>query len=239
MFAFIGHISKQTGVPIEDMPIKGMELCFVVYPYLLNTLPWPQLWSVMFFLMLTFAGLSSEYMFIETASGMVYGMLNRSKSFKRSQTFVTAILYAIALIINLVFFASGAGYYWLEAVDHYATGINLVVFLFVQLIALVYLLPVSDLEKKVNAYGEHFPKLYHICLKFVCPAFALFLSLTAIINEFKREHNYNNIFELLICWLIFLTPITLFLIFFFYNPFSETSKENNSKYDRLDKILEE
>ena len=145
--------------------------------------------------MLTSLGFSTEYMFIETASGLIFGTLKRHGKFKRSQTFVTAILCAIALIINLVFFASSAGYYWLEAVDHYATGINLVVFLFVQLIVLVYLLPVSDLEMKVNAYGEHFPKLYDICLRYVCPAFALFLSLTAIINEFKREHNYNNIFE--------------------------------------------
>ena len=61
LFAFVGYASAQTGVAIENMPMKGMELCFVVYPNLLNTLPWPHFWSILFFLMLTSLGLSTEY----------------------------------------------------------------------------------------------------------------------------------------------------------------------------------
>lgn len=65
LFAFVGYASHHTNIPIEEMPIKGMELTFVVYPALLNTLPFPQAWSVIFFLMLTTLGLGTEYIFIE------------------------------------------------------------------------------------------------------------------------------------------------------------------------------
>ena len=178
-------------------------------------------------------------MFIETASGLVYGSLKRNGNFKRSQTFVTAILCGVVLFFNLVLFASSAGYYWLETVDHYATGINLVAFLFVQLIVLVYMLPISDLEKKVNSYGEKFPKWYDICLRYVCPVFALFLTFTAIANEFKRDHHYNNIFEIILSWIIFLTPTAFFVIFFFWNPFSAATTGNHTQFERMDRLLEE
>lgn len=53
LFAFIGYASHSTGIPIQELPIRGMELTFVVYPALLNTMPYPHVWSVLFFLMLT------------------------------------------------------------------------------------------------------------------------------------------------------------------------------------------
>jgi solute carrier family 6 amino acid transporter-like protein 5/7/9/14 len=65
LFSFIGYASYKSGVSIEDMPIQGMELTFVAYPALINTLPYPQLWSILFFTMLTTLGLGSEYIFIE------------------------------------------------------------------------------------------------------------------------------------------------------------------------------
>jgi SNF family Na+-dependent transporter len=65
LFAFIGYASYNTGVPIEDMPIQGMELTFVVYPALINTLPYPQFWSILFFMMLTTLGLGTEYIYFE------------------------------------------------------------------------------------------------------------------------------------------------------------------------------
>jgi solute carrier family 6 amino acid transporter-like protein 5/7/9/14 len=65
LFAFVGYASFQTGVRIEDMSIQGMELTFVVYPALINTLPYPQFWSILFFTMMTTLGLGTEYILIE------------------------------------------------------------------------------------------------------------------------------------------------------------------------------
>lgn len=92
LFAFVGYASHQSGISIDDMPIHGMELTFVVYPALLNSLPFPQVWSGIFFLMLTCLGLCTEYIFIECVSALIHGTLSRNKSFKRSQTFVTFIV---------------------------------------------------------------------------------------------------------------------------------------------------
>jgi SNF family Na+-dependent transporter len=36
LFTFLGHISKQLGIDINDIPIDGIELAFVAYPALLT-----------------------------------------------------------------------------------------------------------------------------------------------------------------------------------------------------------
>lgn len=77
LFAFVGYASHETGIPIEDMPVGGMELIFVVYPALLTTLPFPQIWSILFFTMLTCIGLCTEYILVETVSKMIYSTLRR------------------------------------------------------------------------------------------------------------------------------------------------------------------
>lgn len=91
LFAFVGYASHHTGIPIEKMPLGGMELTFVAYPALLNTLPFPQFWAVIFFLMMTLLGLGSEYIFIECISSLLHGTMNRWKKIKTSPTVFTFI----------------------------------------------------------------------------------------------------------------------------------------------------
>ena len=240
LFAFVGYVSKQTGVPIEDLPMEGMELTFVVYPNLLATLPFPHVWSTMFYLMLTFVGFSSEYLYFDAISGLIQGFLKRKYNLQLSQTFIIAILWIITLFMNLVFFASSAGYCWLETFDHYASGINLIIFLFIQIIVFVYILPLSDMEEKINKYGEKFPKLYDFSLKYICPILALFLAGTTIVNEFMVEHKYNNIFEFILKWTIFFTPSVIFVLFFFYDPYKKTENfDELNEFAQLDNLIEE
>lgn len=96
-------------------------------------------------------------------------------------------------VVDIALFSSSAGYYWVEYVDQYATGINLVLFLFFQLAVLVYALPLSNLVKRVSRFGEDFPQVYYLPLKIICPGFALALAISAIWHEIK-EPIHSEIF---------------------------------------------
>jgi solute carrier family 6 (neurotransmitter transporter, glycine) member 5/9 len=65
MFAFVGHASHMSGLPISEMPISGVELPFVAYPAIIASLPFPQLWSILFFIMLISIGLGTEFAFVD------------------------------------------------------------------------------------------------------------------------------------------------------------------------------
>ncbi len=188
------------------MKVHGLELTFVVYPALISSLPFPQFWSVLFFTMLTSLGLGTIYILIEIVSDLIHGTCKRRKTYKGKKVFITFFIWAIILALNLTFFASSAGYYWIQYMDHYATSVNLVIFLFVQFLVLVYMLPLSDLVERVQDFGESFPKIYVLFLKYICPPFALFLASMAVYGDITNKNKPQGFFEQIICYSIMFTP---------------------------------
>ena len=56
-------------IKIKDISDGGIDLAFIAYPGMLATLTWPNLWSILFFIMLIFIGIDSVF---ATIDAMVY-----------------------------------------------------------------------------------------------------------------------------------------------------------------------
>ena len=69
------------------MAEKGQGLAFVVYPTALAQLPLPWLWAILFFMMLFFLGLDSEFALLETALTAVYDAYPKLRRHKVSLIF--------------------------------------------------------------------------------------------------------------------------------------------------------
>ena len=82
IFSVLGHLSLKLEVPIENVADKGHGLAFVVYPTAIGLLPLPQLWAVLFFFMLFFLGLDSEFALLETALTAMYDGFPRMRNHK-------------------------------------------------------------------------------------------------------------------------------------------------------------
>jgi len=59
-FSFLGHLSYLTNTPIEELPLSGIDLAFITYPSVISLLPWPNVWAVVFFIMLITLGIDSQ-----------------------------------------------------------------------------------------------------------------------------------------------------------------------------------
>ncbi len=59
-FSFLGHLSYISNIPIDDLPLKGTDLAFITYPSVISLLPWPNVWAIIFFLMLITLGIDSQ-----------------------------------------------------------------------------------------------------------------------------------------------------------------------------------
>jgi solute carrier family 6 amino acid transporter-like protein 5/7/9/14 len=59
-FSYLGHLSYILKIPIQELPLKGTDLAFITYPSALCTLPYPNLWAILFFFMLITLGIDSQ-----------------------------------------------------------------------------------------------------------------------------------------------------------------------------------
>ena len=69
VFSTLGNSAYKLDVPVEKVAKGGQGLAFVAYPEALSNLPAPHFFSAIFFLMLFFLGLDSEFALFETAVG--------------------------------------------------------------------------------------------------------------------------------------------------------------------------
>jgi len=97
IFSALGQMSFVSGVPISDLIKEGTTLAFITFPAVLNIMPFSILVSILFFIILIFAGLSSSVSLLETATGPIIEKLNIS----REKTVL--ILAIVGCLISLPF----------------------------------------------------------------------------------------------------------------------------------------
>lgn len=61
VFAILGFLSNRMNVPIAEVVTSGPGLTFITYPEAVLLMPLPQLWAILFFLMMLILGLGSQF----------------------------------------------------------------------------------------------------------------------------------------------------------------------------------
>ena len=59
-FCYLGNLSLVSNTPIDKLTIEGSELAFITYPAAISLLPFPNLWSLVFFFMMITLGIDSQ-----------------------------------------------------------------------------------------------------------------------------------------------------------------------------------
>ncbi|KAL5109298.1 Sodium and chloride-dependent glycine transporter 1 [Taenia crassiceps] len=77
VFASLGFMAQQKNVTMDNVAKSGPGLAFVVYPEALSQMPFPAIWSVFFFFMLSTVGLGSQFAIVETVMSGVEDKLRR------------------------------------------------------------------------------------------------------------------------------------------------------------------
>lgn len=71
IFSVLGFMASEMGVEVGDVAEKGPGLAFIAYPRAIGMMPLPQLWAVLFFVMLLLLGLASQYVAVEGMCTMI------------------------------------------------------------------------------------------------------------------------------------------------------------------------
>uniref|UniRef100_A0A8D0H2R2 Transporter n=1 Tax=Sphenodon punctatus TaxID=8508 RepID=A0A8D0H2R2_SPHPU len=121
IFSVLGFMAEEEGVPISAVAESGPGLAFIAYPEAITMMPVPQLWSCLFFLMLIFLGLDSQFVCVEslvTAIVDMYPEVFRKKG--RRELLILAIA-VICYLLGLLLVTEG-GMYIFQLFDYYAAS---------------------------------------------------------------------------------------------------------------------
>lgn len=92
IFAILGFLANQMNVGVQDVAQDGPGLAFVAYPEAVLHMPLPQLWSVLFFLMLFTLGLGSQFAGVEAINTAILDKWPRLRVHRWKVTLVTCIV---------------------------------------------------------------------------------------------------------------------------------------------------
>ncbi|XP_061618835.1 sodium- and chloride-dependent GABA transporter 2-like [Phyllopteryx taeniolatus] len=121
IFSILGFMSYEQNVPISEVAESGPGLAFIAYPRAVTMMPFSPLWAALFFIMIVFLGLDSQFVCVEslvTAIVDMYPATFRRKN--RRELFLLAVVF-LSFLVGLIMLMEG-GMYVFQLFDYYAAS---------------------------------------------------------------------------------------------------------------------
>ncbi|KAH0617058.1 hypothetical protein JD844_028672 [Phrynosoma platyrhinos] len=121
IFSVLGFMAQEQGVHISAVAESGPGLAFIAYPKAVTMMPVSQLWSCLFFLMLIFLGLDSQFVCVES---LVTAIVDLYPGVFRKKGHRELLILGIAVICYLLglFLVTEGGMYIFQLFDYYAAS---------------------------------------------------------------------------------------------------------------------
>ena len=200
VFSVLGYMALKSGLPINQVVKSGPSLAFVAYPQAISLLPFlRELFGVIFFGALVIAGVSSGISLIEAFSRAI------TDKFDLNRRMVVSTLCVIGFLGSLIF-ASGAGLYWLDIVDHYINQYGLVLAGILECVIVGWFLKARVLRTHINAVSDwSINRLWDFAISILTPGILLVIFITNLIGEFRKPYGGYDISALVLLgglWLL-------------------------------------
>ncbi|XP_046391342.1 sodium-dependent proline transporter-like isoform X2 [Ischnura elegans] len=188
-FSILGAMAHDLNVPIDHVVKEGPGLAFVAYPEALLRLPVPQLWSILFFLMLFILGLDSEFALLENVLTSVSDEFTSLRNRKLSFCVLTAIL---CYFVGLPCVTYG-GNYVLTLMDAYGGGIAVLFIAISECIGLIWIYGLHKICDDLEFMLGYRPQLYwRITWAFFAPVILLAIFIySLIVHKPLRYEEYD------------------------------------------------
>ncbi|CAH2276004.1 sodium-dependent proline transporter [Pelobates cultripes] len=190
IFSVLGYMSKELGVPVDQVAKAGPGLAFVVYPQAMTMLPLSPFWSFLFFFMLLTLGLDSQFAFMET---IVTAITDEFPYYLRpKKAFFSAIMCTVLFLLGLILTTDG-GMYWLVLLDDYSAGFGLLVLVITFSLVVSRVYGIKNFCRDIQMMLGFKPAIYFkACWSFLTPVTLLsLLSYSVIKYQPSQYGNYK------------------------------------------------
>ncbi len=174
VFSVLGNLAHEQGKDVKDVVTDGPGLVFVVFPHALSQMPFPQLWSVIFFLMLLFLGIDSQFATVEVIITSIKDGCHGMEFKIRHEVLV--LLVCLASFICGIPHVFQSGIYTFTIVDFYSATISLMFIALFETVAIVWCYGADRLGMNVKDMTGKAPSLFFsLCWKYVSPVLIFIL----------------------------------------------------------------
>uniref|UniRef100_A0A8C4F660 Transporter n=1 Tax=Dicentrarchus labrax TaxID=13489 RepID=A0A8C4F660_DICLA len=175
IFSAIGYMAHVHNLPVDNIATDGPGLVFVVYPEVLSTMPFYQLWAPLFFFMLLCLGLDSQVNISNTPINIV-------KTFDSvkltGRCVIIKQLWVFSSPLSLLLPAQG-GIYVFQLMDHYTAVVSLVFLAFFEVVAVCWIF--GKLRRRCPRMQGKTPNIYfRLCWLLLCPMLVLIILISSI-----------------------------------------------------------
>ncbi len=192
VFSVLGYMALKQHKPISQLVESGIGLAFVAYPKAISLLPFGALFGVLFFFLLTIAGISSSISIIEAFTSAFLDKFNVSR--KRLITVICLIGFLGSLL-----FTTHAGIYWLDIVDHFLNQYGLLTVGILEAFIIGWLYRTEKLKSHIvsqlglsgarhKLFNYVILQLWKYCIRFITPVALGFAIITSISREFHHAY---------------------------------------------------
>lgn len=205
VFSVVGYMAFSTGSSIDKVVAAGPGLAFVVFPKALSMMPLSWFFSILFFLTLLSLGIDSAFSLVEAVNTSITDVRNK----RREEVAFWVCL--IAFVFGIIF-TTGAGIYFLDIVDHFATNYGLVLVGIFEAVAVGWIYGASNLRSFINSTRKtKLGSWWDISVKFIIPLALIFLIAAQFVLDIKNPYGKYPGWALGIGWVVALVPLLIVL----------------------------
>uniref|UniRef100_A0A8C5B597 Transporter n=1 Tax=Gadus morhua TaxID=8049 RepID=A0A8C5B597_GADMO len=159
---------------ISKVAESGPGLAFIAYPRAVAMMPFPQLWAILFFLMIILLGLDSQFVGLEALTTAISDMYPEFFHMGHRRKILLLIICLGCFFVGLLMVTEG-GLYIFQLFDYYAcSGMTLLLFAILQSMCIGWVFGADrfyDIIEDMIGYRP-FP-LIKYCLKYVTPVICI------------------------------------------------------------------
>ncbi|KAL3058717.1 hypothetical protein OYC64_010800 [Pagothenia borchgrevinki] len=194
IFSALGFMAYEQNTDVSKVAESGPGLAFIAYPRAVAMMPFPQLWAVLFFVMIILLGLDSEFVGLEA---IVTAISDTNPSFFHVGHRRKLLLLAISVFsffVGLVMITEG-GLYIFQLFDYYAcSGMTLLLFASLQSFCIGWIYGADRFYENIEDMIGYKPtSLIKYCLKYVTPVICMGTFVFSLIKYTPLK--FNNTIE--------------------------------------------
>lgn len=245
VFSVLGFMAHELQVSMAEVTAAGPGLAFIAYPKAISMLPGSSFWAVLFFLMILFLGLDSQFVCVESLATALTDLFPRYLRRRGAREILVLVIAVVCFLLALPLIC-GRGIYLFHLIDTYgSSGLTLLFIAIFECIVIGWLYGADRFLNNIEDMIGYSPiPVLKYCWLFITPFICGVTFLYDLGTQSSELNVYGEVLSSsynIVAAFIILTPMICIPLFIlrslYYDVSNMTTPSSDLRQARPDKPL--